>query len=63
MTRQATTARCALIQAKQRFNVSRQSTGGFDRLLPHTERDLPLAQMPKTDDPCLATIENPGNVG
>jgi hypothetical protein len=25
-----------------RFNVSVQSTDGFDRLLPHTERRLPL---------------------
>jgi hypothetical protein len=30
-----------------RFNVSTQSTGGFDRLLPHTERDLPLPETPK----------------
>ena len=30
-----------------RFNVSTQSTGGFDRLLPHPERDLPLPETPK----------------
>ena len=30
-----------------RFNVSTQSTGGFDRLLPHTERDLLLPETPK----------------
>jgi hypothetical protein len=40
-----------------RFNVSTQSTGGFDRLLPHTERDLPLPKTPKGE--ILAT-QRPG---
>jgi hypothetical protein len=30
-----------------RFNGSEQPTDGFDRLLPHTERDLPLPKTPK----------------
>jgi hypothetical protein len=48
MMRQATTAEVRLdIGKAARFNASVQSTGGFDRLLPHTERDLLLAKTPK----------------
>jgi hypothetical protein len=34
-----------------RVNVSAQSTGGIDRLLPHTERRLPLPKTPKRTIP------------
>jgi len=48
MMRQATTVEVRLDAGKAaRFNVSAQSTGGFDRLLPYTERDLPLPKTPK----------------
>jgi hypothetical protein len=64
MMRQETTAEVRLDANKAgRFNVSAQSTGGFYRLLPHTEGDLPLPKMPKGDDPGLATTRYPGNVG
>jgi hypothetical protein len=36
-----------LVQTKQRVSTATQSTGGFDRLLPHTERDLLLLETPK----------------
>jgi hypothetical protein len=43
MTRRATTAEVRLAVSKAaRFNVSAQSTDGFDRPLAHPERDLPL---------------------
>ena|SRR5712692_2183315 len=46
--RQTTTAEVRLDAGKAaRFNVSAQSTGGFDRLLSHTERGLPLPKTPK----------------
>jgi hypothetical protein len=48
MMRQATTAEVRLDAGKAtRFNVSAQPTGGFDRLLPHTQRRLPLPKTPK----------------
>jgi hypothetical protein len=48
MMRQATTAEVRLDAGKAaRFNVSARSNGSFERLLPHTERDLPLPKTPK----------------
>ncbi len=48
MMRQATTAEVRLDAGKAAlFNVSAQSTGRFDRLLPRTERHLPLTKTPE----------------
>jgi len=59
MMRQATTAEVRLDASKAtRFNVSALSTGGFDRLLPHTERRFKTPEA----DPC-ATTRDPGNIG
>jgi hypothetical protein len=62
MTRQAATASvCLAVSKAARFNVSAQSTGGFDRLLP-TQSTIAVAQNAQKDDPGLATTRNPEDV-
>jgi len=61
--RQTTTAEVRLGARKEaRFNVSAQSTGGFDRLL-RARCAIAVAENTKRDDPGLAPTRNPGNSG
>ena len=60
--RQTTTAEARLgAREEARFNVSAQSTGGFDGLLRARLR-LQLRENTKRDDPGLAGTRNPGIV-
>jgi hypothetical protein len=64
MMRQATTAQVRFDASKAaRFNVSAQSNGGFGRLLPHTERRLPLPETPKSTILASQRPRIRGNVG
>ena len=63
MRQRMTTAEVRLDHGKAaRINVSAQSTGGFDRLMPQRSL-IAVAQDAQRDHPGPTTIGNPGNVG